>query len=535
MSLPGVEPDDETESAIEPGERRRALSGGIWNAAATVMPMVTTLLLSVVVNRTLGIDAQGVQNFISYVASLAVALPVMSVFGAAVQALSAARGRRAAAEAAWLARASLFLHLGLGLVSGGALIVLGVARGNEQLAWAIAGVTVGIDAASWALSAQSIAKDGWSRVSARRLVTQAAAPLLGVVALLAGMGVAGVFVAQGIASLALLLSLLWMHRGDRTAGGLVPQRPASVRALGSLVGMFALVSLLTQIVERRLEVLFLDAYSSDSEIAVYSIAFALVSMAYYVCTSTTGAASSSIAAVVGSGDVARVEYAISRAGRVLVAVAVLLAAALAAVGPALVRVVYQGADHAAALVPWLCLTLLYAPGAHLLQQYWQGVGRLGPILLSGSAAAVVDVTLAFLLVPDHGAAGAVAANVTAQAVAAVLLFVQTGRQLPGLRLPGGVALRAAVVAVPAAAAAVAAAQLGGVLGLVAAGVAYLVVAALLSRFVAVLGPEDVSWLQGALPGRLAATAGAVLTPARGRGRHPGTASDVRGPAGSGDG
>ncbi len=518
MSTAEDGPGGVPEEPFAPGERRRALSGGMWNAAATVLPMVTTLVLSVVINRTLGIDAQGVQNFIAYVASLAVALPVMSLFSASVQALSTARGRGSVAEAAWLARVSLLLHVCVGVVSGGVLLAIGLARGDEQVAWAIAGATVGIDAASWALSARSIARDGWGPVGARRLVTQAAAPLLGIVALLAGLGVTGVFLAQAVASVALLVSVWWMQRDADGAGRVALRKPPlPLRPLAALVGMFALVSLLTQVVDRRLEILFLDAYSTEREIAVYSIAFAFVSMAYYVCTSTTGAASSSIAAVAGSGDAARVEQAISRAARVLVAVAVLLAAALASVGPSLVRVVYEGADRAAVLVPWLCLTLLYAPLGHLVQQYWQGVGRLGPILVSGSAGAVVDVALAFLLVPDHGAAGAVAANVTAQAVTATLLVVHTGRRLPGLRLPAGGVLRAAAVAVPSGVAAVAAAGLGGWLGFLSAAAAFVVVAFVLSRVVPVLAADDVAWLEGALPGRLAGLSSRLLTPGRLRG------------------
>lgn len=518
MSTADGEPDPVAEEPFAPGESRRALSGGIWNAAATVMPMVTTLLLSVVINRTLGIEAQGVQNFIAYVASLAVALPVMPLFSASVQTLSAARGRGAALDAAWLARVSLVLHVGVGVVSGGALLLLGLARGDEQLAWAIAGATVGIDAAGWALSARSIARDGWGPVGARRLVTQATAPLLGIAALLAGLGVAGVFLAQAIASVALLVAVWRLRHGSaRPAPVALTRPPLRLRPLAGLVGMFALVSLLTQVVERRLELLFLDAYSTAREIAVYSIAFALVSMAYYVCTSTTGAASSSIAAVAASGDTRRVEQAISRAVRVLVVVAVLLAAALASVGPSLIRVAYEDAGRAAALVPWLCLTLLCAPVAHLLQQYWQGVGRLTPVLAGGSIGAVADIALAFLLVPDHGAAGAVAANVTGQAVAATVVVVLTVRRLRGLRLPATVVLRAAAVAVPSAAAALAAAALGGWIGLVAAGTAFLAVAFAVSRVVPLLGAEDVAWLHAALPGRLAGLASAVLRPGTLRG------------------
>jgi hypothetical protein len=78
-------------------------------------------------------------------------------------------------------------------------------------------------------------------------------------------------------------------------------------------------------------------------------------------------------------------------------------------------------------------------------------------------------------------------------------------------------LRAAAVAVPSGVAAVAAAGLGGWLGFLSAAAAFVVVAFVLSRVVPVLAADDVAWLEGALPGRLAGLSSRLLTPGRLRG------------------
>ena len=45
-----------------------------------------------------------------------------------------------------------------------------------------------------------------------------------------------------------------------------------------LWGMFVVSGLIVQIVERRLELVFLDRYSGASSVAMYSVAFSLISI-----------------------------------------------------------------------------------------------------------------------------------------------------------------------------------------------------------------------------------------------------------------
>jgi O-antigen/teichoic acid export membrane protein len=482
------------------GERRRAVSGGFWNAASTVVPMASTLLLSVIIQRSLGSEALGQQSLIAFVASLFVSLPVMSVVAASVQSLSAARGRGNGAEIAWLSKMSTLFHVAAGTVSAVAIAVIGLGRDDLRSAWFLAAATVLLDSAGWSMSARIAAHEGWTKIGRRRLLTQVASPLLGVAALLAGWGVTGVFAGQAVAAFVLVVLLRPVRPAlpEVRAG----ERRPSLRPLLVLWGTFGMASVITQIVERRVEVVFLDAYSGPEQIAMYSIAFNLVSIAYYVCTSGIGAATASISAVSASGGHQRVAEGLARSARVVFVFGALTAVAIGTVGPLVIDTVYKDASAAAAFIPWLCLTLLIAPVGHLVQAYWTGVARMKPVLIVGALGAVIDIGLAVLLIPRFDAAGAVAANVIAQCVAAILIIAYTVRRLGYLRLPPRLVIRTVVVLAPSGVAAAFLSDLGGAVGIAAGAAGFLVVAALLTRFVAVLDDADLAWLIGAVPARL---------------------------------
>ncbi len=200
---------------------------------------------------------------------------------------------------------------------------------------------------------------------ARRLAAQAASPLLGIVLLLAGMGVIGVFVGQAIASVGYALALWSFVRRHPPATPADPGPAPDFRPLLRLWTLFVASSVIQQVVERRLEVVFLERYSGPAQIASYSVAFNVVTIAFSFCSSVTGATVPSIAAASAAGDSAKVEAAFNRALRILALVGALFTAGLVAVGPALVTVFYGAAfSEAASLVPWLALSLLLAPLGH---------------------------------------------------------------------------------------------------------------------------------------------------------------------------
>jgi len=182
---------------------------------------------------------------------------------------------------------------------------------------------------------------------------------------------------------------------------------------------------------------------------------------------------------------------VSRAARVVVAVN-LLASGTIAVGPGLVSAVY-GPEfaEAASLVRWLGLTLLIAPLGHLCSTLWTGTGRLRPVLVAGGAGAVVDVGLAWLLIPSLAAVGAVVATASAQAVTALVIIVHTFRS--GVRLE----LRPRRLTAAGTATAIT-----GWPGELAAVVVFCGATALGARLLGLFDPEDVDWLAQTLPARI---------------------------------
>jgi O-antigen/teichoic acid export membrane protein len=176
----------------------------------------------------------------------------------------------------------------------------------------------------------------------------------------------------------------------------------------------------------------------------------------------------------------------------------------------LVTSVY-GAEFATAagLVRWLALTLLVVPLGTLCTALWTGTGRLRPVLVAGSAAAAVDLGLAWALVPPLAATGAVIATVSAQCTLALLIVGHTYRS--GLRLDlrlrriawnGLVALTAAAVTIGVDA------VTDGWVAVGATILAFCLTTVAGVRLLGLLDRDDVDWLAHTLPeraGRLLST------------------------------
>jgi O-antigen/teichoic acid export membrane protein len=466
--------------------------------------MVGTLALSVVISRRLGAEVLGEQSLIAYVSSLMVSVLIYSFTSASVQLLASAGGARDQARMAWLSRWSFAAHLSGGAVAAGVMVAAGLTRPDNRELWLLAAVTAMVDSVGWAYACRDIAQRGWAGTSSRRLVAQAVSPLAAIVALLAGSGIQGVFIAQLSVSVLLLVAL---RRVDQRTVRPAPRDHVAPpwRPALRLWSLFAVSGLITQIVERRLELLFLDHYHDARTVAMYSVAFSLVTIPITLSGSLIHAAMPAIASR-HAQDPGVVTRALSRAARVVVTIDVILAVGTVTVGPTLVTSVY-GHDftEAGTLVRWLGLVLLVVPLGQLCTALWSGTGRLAPVLVAGGIGAVVDITLALVLIPPLSAIGAVITTISAQTIAAAIIIVYTVRH--GFRFdlrPRRMARVLLIVVVAGGAAAATAALVAGVPGAVLAVLAYLVLAGLGARLLGFFDPEDVEWLAGTVPGPAAA-------------------------------
>lgn len=501
-------------AATQVTERRRITASGLWIALSLVAPMIASGALSVVIGRVLGSDLLGEQSLIAFGSSLLASVVVSSLNGASIQAMASRRDDpRNTASTRWVVGA----HAAAGLVVGLLLSGYGILHGHFAIAWAVVGLSGLLDAIAWGFAAMVIARTGWSAVARSRLVAQLSAIALGVGAVVGHLGITGVFAANCVASAGLLV-WLW-HRAPPVARPTLRVPVAVVR----LWGVFVLDAVLSQIVAKRIEFLFLAAYSQASEIAAYSIAVALVSVAVALPASLASAAMPSIAAAMGSGNEDRAHHALASAVRVTAVCSLPLAAAVATGGPAAVVGLYGDEfARAADLVPLASLGAIVFPVAQLCANYWAAVGRLRWLLVAGAAGGLIDLGVAFWLVPTHGASGAIIASLGGQTVTAVGIALSTwaaaGRFDWGLR---GWLATAMATAGSAAAARACVDAVGGLPGAFLGSVVFLALfcggALLLARLGApLLDAPDVAWLGGLLPERLGR--GAAWAMSRGHGR-----------------
>lgn len=478
--------------------RSGTLVAGFWNSAQMVIPLIGTLLVSVVIGRFLGADELGEQSWISYLAALLMTLIVQTLVRAGIQTMATARGANDEATFQAISRWMMWGQIAGGAVA--ALILLGFAYFSDYKAsWVLVSVTAAVNAIGWALSVRVIADRGWAPVAKRRLITQMLAQGVAVVLVIAGFGITGVFAANAVAA-AILVALVWRISTKATGPAFPPIPPQLIR----LGGMYLVTELLVQVVSKRIEFLFLGTMSTRDELAMYSIAFMVVTSVTMIPDSMVTAVLPSLATRAGAGMGAIVDNHLGPAIRVSAQISVPLAAGVAVLGPRLITMLYgESFEQAGTLTSLMAVLILFVPVFDLTSTYWGGYGRLGIPLVAVAIGGVLDLILAATLVGPYGALGATIANVGGQALAASILIVITIRRLPSLSMTWGryvgVLATTAVVSVGGW---LVQTQVPGVFGWVAA---LLAMGSLLALFGAVSGfmsVPDAVWLSESIPSKL---------------------------------
>ncbi len=268
---------------------------------------------------------------------------------------------------------------------------------------------------------------------------------------------------------------------------------------------------LTMVVSRRSELFFLDRYSSDEQLALYSIAFAVMTTLLYLPQSLANVITPAFASLYGEGATDRIRSGFGRALRLLLLLSFPLTAASAAVGPALLELVYgmEYRDTGAVLLVMIS-AYPFVPLVSLGEALLTGLGRLRLPLLAMALAAAVDVTLAALLVPELDAVGAAIANVGGQVTLAVPLLAASIRATGRPRLEAGALVRAAAASALAGLAALAATTVGGVGGVVAGSLVFALVFMALAWALRILPGDDATWLDDAIGARFGGRLGRVF-------------------------
>ena len=468
------------------------------------LPQLYALVLSIAAARYLGPDGMGRQSFIAFV-ELATAEMLSSGFAVALlRYVGESVGAGRTGEARWLASQMLRVMAAAAVLGGGALILVGLLGHEPQAAWILAGITTASAVVAAAPGAVLTGLQRWRLATIAGLATGGLGTVATVIVLALGGGITSMFAVEAVAA---FIALTWTAALARGALSGIAGRPTASPLLRRRVlrfaGFLSVGQLLSLIVWRRSEFFFLNHYSPDRQIAYYSIAFAVVTAIVRLPSAMGQVLAPAVATLFGAGAHDRIRTGFGRSLRLLVLVTMPIAAAAAAVGPELLRVVW-GSDYGPAADPFLIMVAasLVTPLTVLGSALITGLGRVLLPLLADLCAAGVDIGLAFALVPGHGAVGAAIANLAAQITAGVPLIVYSWRIAGPIRWDPGTLARAAVLSALGGAVAWAiVTAVGGAAGIVLALLGGAAVFIGLAVVVGIVSRDDAEWLAQAVGSR----------------------------------
>jgi O-antigen/teichoic acid export membrane protein len=484
-------------SAAEATTGASVMRGGAWNFMSRALPQVYVLIVSIVAARFLGPNGMGRQSFISFVSLAVITLFSGGLSVSLMRYVGESFGREREGEAAALIAWGWRLTTAGAAAGAGLLVAVALAGASPEAAWIFAAVATGFAILHTVPSAALIGTQRWREATIVGLITGTLAVPAMIVVLSTGGGVTGMFVVEAVAAAA---NLVFTAVLARRAYARLERRPAG-DTLRSRTAGYALVStvgvVLTLIVFRRSEFFFLNQFSSDSEIAIYSIAFAAIYAVSLLPEGLAAALYPAFATLYGAGAGERLRSGFTRAIRLLVLVSIPVAAAVFALGPdALVLVYgeeYSGTGPVLQLMV-VCLPLL--PLMNVSNALLVGMGLPKPMLVSAAGAAVVNVALALALIPRYDAVGAAIANTCAQAIVAIALLAYASRLVGDMALDVSSLLRALAAAAPGGLVAwLVVNALPPVPGLMLGLLAGALVFTVLARLLGVLRADDAEWLR----------------------------------------
>jgi O-antigen/teichoic acid export membrane protein len=494
------------------------VTGGAWNSASRLIPQLYVLAISIAGARFLGAESFGRQSFISFVELSLILLLTGGLSLAVVRFIGDSLGRGRSAPVARLVTWAWRVEGVAALVGGGTLVAASLAGADPEAAWLFAAVACTMGVLHAVPSSLLVGMQRWRDASIVGLITGAVATVATVAVLAAGGGITGMFAVEAVISAGNLVWTTMLAR--RALGRVAPWRGPELdheawRVLRSRAWRYALPAsygfLLTLVVWRRSEFFFLERYSTDTQIALYSVVFAFVAALTQFPDAIAAVALPAVATLSGAGEADRIRVGFARGLRMVALVALPITAVALAIGPRLLKLLF-GPDFSGTepvllimLVPFPLLPLL-----SLSRSVLAGLGKLRVPLIAETIAAAVNISLAFALVRDHGAVGAAVSNVAAQLTAAVLVLTYALWSLGDVDWRPLSLWRGVVAAAAAGLAGWAGVTLlPGAWGLVLGALLALVSFSALAVFLKILPEDDAAWLNKEAGRRLGGFVGTV--------------------------
>jgi glycosyltransferase involved in cell wall biosynthesis/O-antigen/teichoic acid export membrane protein len=489
---------------------RSVVVNGLWNSLNLSLPQVFSLTISIAAARFLGPSGMGRQSFIAFTM-----ISISQVLGegmneSLMRSIGEARGADRLGTIRGLVRWALPILLFAGLAGGAALVLAGVLGAEPQAAWLLAGIECVLLVAQgvpWAVLSGS---QKWRQASTVGVVAGLCSVPITIAVLALGGGIVGMFAVELLATVGALTAISVFARKAISA---LPARVEVAPDLRERTKRYAVLATImtfaTFVVWQRSEFFFLQAYSTDREIAFYSIAFAFANGLALLPGALAGTLSPAFATLHGARDYGRIRSGYWRAQRLLPIASLPLLAGSLALGPALITLLYGEAY--AGVGPVLRIMLLIFPLIPMLviaSALLIGVGVLSVALACEILGGAATIALNFLLVPSHAATGAAVADVGGQLVALVPLVAYASTRVRPAALDLPAVGRAIAASAPTGIAAWAVEQaIGGVAGLLLGLLAGVVVFVPLAILLHVVPRDDREWVADTVSARLGERAG----------------------------
>jgi O-antigen/teichoic acid export membrane protein len=489
-----------------------------WYGLENVINIVVAIFTSIAIARTLGPAKNGYIVYVSFIASVVSSLGGLGIPATTRKYMAEFLGRGDRGTARYIYGRTLLLQAGLATMATGGLLcwVLASAAPEYKLASVLIVLSI------WPAMVNSISAQ--ANVASENLMANmppsifAALAYFTAIAATVGLkwGVTGVGAALLSMRLADFLLRYFPARKRIRAWDAAHLLPAGLRQRMIRFAWQSVVSMtLALIVWNRSELLLLGKFCADiRQAGFYSIAFSMSDQLLMSATIFGSATGATIFAQYGR-DKSKLPRMTAAAFRYLALSSIPLHCIAAALAAPLLLLLYGKQYSDAAMVvtiaPLLCLSKAFiGPVQSLLESAERQRYVIGATVIAG----VVDWSVAWWLIPAHGAAGACIGSGAAQLVAVGMMWV-IGIHLYQVKLPWRLVAKVSLIGVAAALTAhCIALRLPPLWAVLCGGSASLIVLFGLFYWMRVLEPEDrdrFKLLAGMLPKPLAGPADKLLS------------------------
>ncbi len=489
-----------------------------WFGLENVVNGAITVFTSIAIARYLGPSKNGYIVYVSYIAAVVASLGGVGIPATTRKYMAEFFGMGDRGTARYIYIRTLLLQAGLATLATGGLLtwVILAADPAYKLAAALLVLSIWPSMVNYISAMANTAAEQMAANVPASIVSTFVYFILVAATVVLHWGVVGV----GVAMLS-MRAVDFLVRFFPTMKRVLAWETTHVQppGLGKRMLSFSFQSVASMLVEQvvwgRSEVILLKMLSSDiRQVAFYSAAFSMAEQVLMGATIFGAAASTTIFAQYGR-DKSRLPSITASSFRYLALTTIplhFIAASLAV--PALLLLYghqYAGAAAVVALAPLMFMFKAFMSPA---QSLLQSVERQGYVIAATVAAGIVDIGVAWILIPAHGAVGACIGNGAAQLVAVGGMWA-VAAYLYKVRLPWmQVAKNTFISTLAALTAHYIAVQFAPLWGILLGGSAALIVLFGLFYTMRVLEPEDrnrLNTLTGLLPKKISGPANKLLT------------------------